>query len=60
MANNNTYGIKAVNDTVWSYMNFACHMYNGCLDQYSYCAATNRTTLSDYSICKSFVVVFPV
>jgi carboxypeptidase C (cathepsin A) len=51
MANNNTYGIKAVNDTVYNYMNFACYMYNGCLDQYSYCAATNRTSLSDYAIC---------
>jgi hypothetical protein len=46
-----SYGIKAVNDTVYNYMNFACYMYNGCLDQYTYCLDTNRTSLSDYAIC---------
>lgn len=51
MVNNNTYEIKAVNDTVYIYMNFACYIYNGCLDQYSYCQYTNRTSLSDYAIC---------
>ena len=51
MANNNTYGIKAVNDTVYNYMNFACYMDNGCLQQFQLCMETNRTTLSDYAIC---------
>lgn len=32
---NNTYGIVAVNDTVYNYMRFACYMRNGCLDQVS-------------------------
>ena len=50
-ANNNTYGIKAVNDTVFNYMNFACNMNNGCLDQISYCAAADVTTLSGQAIC---------
>lgn len=30
---NNTYGIKAYNDTVYNYAKFACYMANGCLDQ---------------------------
>jgi carboxypeptidase C (cathepsin A) len=51
MQNNNIYGIKAVNDTVYNYMNFACYMYNRCLDQYTYCLDTNRTSFSDYAIC---------
>jgi len=48
---NNTYGIKAVNDTVYNYMKFANNMINGCLDQYQYCKATNRTSLTDHAIC---------
>lgn len=50
-ANNNTYGIKAVNDTVFNYMTFACYMINGCLDQLQYCKQTNRTSLTDQAIC---------
>jgi carboxypeptidase D len=50
-ANNNTYGIKAVNDTVFDYMNFACNMYNGCLDQISFCAAADITTLNGQAVC---------
>lgn len=34
---NNTYGIKAYNDTVYSYARFATFMLNGCLDQIQYC-----------------------
>ncbi|KAL9102580.1 MAG: hypothetical protein Q9163_002298 [Psora crenata] len=41
---NNTYGIKAVNDTVYSYMKFACYMSGGCLDLASICAQVNRST----------------
>jgi len=36
---NNTYGIKAYNDTVYSYAKFANFMYNGCLDQIKICRA---------------------
>ncbi|ETI22620.1 hypothetical protein G647_06696 [Cladophialophora carrionii CBS 160.54] len=50
-ANNNTYGIKAVNDTVFEYMNFACHMANGCLDQISFCAAADTTKLVGQALC---------
>lgn len=48
---NNTYGIKAVNDTVYNYMKFACYMENGCLDQISYCRYTNRTSPADLAVC---------
>ncbi|CAF9908159.1 hypothetical protein IMSHALPRED_006597 [Imshaugia aleurites] len=41
---NNTYGIKAVNDTVYEYMKFACYMIGGCLDQCVECETVNRST----------------
>ncbi|KAI4662675.1 uncharacterized protein J4E79_003984 [Alternaria viburni] len=43
---NNTYGIKAYNDTVYSYAKFANNMYNGCLYQIALCraAAEGNTT----------------
>ena len=41
---NNTYGIKAVNDTVYEYMKFACYMIGGCLDQCAECEQVNRST----------------
>ncbi|KAJ5634878.1 Peptidase S10 serine carboxypeptidase [Penicillium herquei] len=47
----NTYGIKAVNQTVYDYMKFANSMPNGCQDQVATCKATNRTSLSDYALC---------
>ncbi|KUJ22719.1 putative carboxypeptidase S1 [Mollisia scopiformis] len=50
-AMNNTYGIKAYNDTVYNYAKFATYMVNGCLDQISFCSTTNRTQLSDLAIC---------
>lgn len=48
---NNTYGIKAVNDTVYNYMKFACYMEYGCLEQISFCRYTNRTSLADLAVC---------
>lgn len=44
---NNTYGIKAVNDTVYNYMKFALNMINGCQDQVAGCASLNLTGNSD-------------
>ncbi|KAF2741555.1 carboxypeptidase S1 [Polyplosphaeria fusca] len=37
---NNTYGIKAYNDTVYSYAKFANNMYNGCRYQIDLCRAS--------------------
>ncbi|PBP17883.1 hypothetical protein BUE80_DR011453 [Diplocarpon rosae] len=48
-----TYGIKAVNDTVYNYQKFALcrNMISGCLDQIDHCRVTNRTTFADQAIC---------
>ncbi|PQE12758.1 carboxypeptidase S1 protein [Rutstroemia sp. NJR-2017a BBW] len=48
---NNTYGIKAYNDTVYNYAKFATYMTGGCLDQVESCRGTNRTSLADQAIC---------
>ncbi|OQE14441.1 hypothetical protein PENFLA_c038G03991 [Penicillium flavigenum] len=48
---NNTYGIKAINDTVYNYMKFANEMPNGCQDQIRTCKFTNRTSVSDFALC---------
>jgi len=50
-ANHNTYGIKAVNDTVYDYMKFAAYMTNGCLEQIEYCRAADRSTPSGQAVC---------
>ncbi|KAL4953090.1 Alpha/Beta hydrolase protein [Aspergillus filifer] len=47
----NTYGIEAVNETVYNYMKFANEMPNGCQDQVALCKATNRSSLADYALC---------
>ena len=49
---NNTYGIKSVNDTVYSYAKFAANMRGGCLDQVAGCRSLNRTTFSDFVVCQ--------
>ena len=48
---NNTYGIKAYNDTVYNYAVFADTMISGCQDQVALCRATNLTSLSDQALC---------
>jgi carboxypeptidase C (cathepsin A) len=47
-AMNNTYGIKAYNDTVYSYAKFANNMYNGCLYQIGLCRAAAEGNTSYY------------
>ncbi|TVY19857.1 Carboxypeptidase S1-like protein [Lachnellula arida] len=51
MAVNNTYGIKAYNDTVYDFAKFALNMANGCLSQIGFCRATNISSATDYAIC---------
>ncbi|TGO90353.1 hypothetical protein BPOR_0068g00200 [Botrytis porri] len=64
---NNSYGIKAYNDTgiqtttkhsltilttiVYNFAKFALNMGNGCLDQIGLCRATNLTSAADQAIC---------
>ncbi|KAF2852517.1 alpha/beta-hydrolase [Plenodomus tracheiphilus IPT5] len=45
---NNTYGIKAYNDTVYSYAKFANEMFNGCLYQIALCRAAAEGNASFY------------
>ncbi|PVH91350.1 alpha/beta-hydrolase [Periconia macrospinosa] len=45
---NNTYGIKAYNDTVYSYAKFANNMYNGCKYQIGICRAAAEGNTSYY------------
>ncbi|KAF1946548.1 alpha/beta-hydrolase [Clathrospora elynae] len=45
---NNTYGIKAYNDTVYSYAKFANNMFNGCLYQIALCRASAEGNVSYY------------
>lgn len=47
---NNTYGIKAYNDTVYSYAKFANNMYNGCIYQIGLCRASAEGNVSYYHI----------
>ena len=49
----NTYGIKAVNDTIYNFMKTAAFIPDGCLDYLSYCAQSDRSTIDGKSICAS-------
>ena len=52
-ATKNTYGIKAVNDTVYQYMKFAAFAEGfGCLAQVDQCRQVNRTTDVGKLICE--------
>lgn len=51
---NNTYGIKAVNDTVYNYMKFALNMRGGCLEYIEYCREARETgqdNLATQTLC---------
>ncbi|OJD30331.1 carboxypeptidase s1 [Diplodia corticola] len=52
MAVNNTYGIKAVDDTIYSQMKDAYYREGGCADQVAACAAADRTTNEGWTICR--------
>lgn len=50
-ANHNTYGIKAVNDTVYDYMKFAYYFDGGCRTALEYCRDANRTSDVGQQLC---------
>ena len=50
---NNTYGIKAVNDTIYNFMKTAAFIPGGCLDYLAYCASLDRSTIDGQSNCAS-------
>ncbi|KAL8243701.1 hypothetical protein R6Q59_009959 [Mikania micrantha] len=48
---NNTYGIKAYNQTVYDYAEFALNFDGGCLAQIEACYQTNQSTLLGAGVC---------
>ena len=61
---NNTYGIKVVNDTIYSFMKTAYYLPYGCADQIDYCVAADKSTTPGLrachfanAICRLFVEV---
>jgi len=48
---NNTYGIKAINDTVYSMMKLAYYVEDGCHDQIGYCKESDRSTEEGQFYC---------
>ncbi|EEP76798.1 hypothetical protein UREG_01647 [Uncinocarpus reesii 1704] len=50
-AEENTYGIHPLNETIINYMKMANSMPNGCQDQLARCKRLTRTSLVPYSYC---------
>jgi hypothetical protein len=50
---NNTYGIKSVNDTIYTFMKQAYYMPEGCHDQIEYCRQSDRSTADGQLTCSS-------
>ncbi|KAH5536671.1 carboxypeptidase [Parastagonospora nodorum] len=50
---NNTYGIKAINDTIYTFMKQAYYMPEGCHDQIEYCKQSDRSTEDGQLTCAS-------
>ncbi|KAK8220320.1 Alpha/Beta hydrolase protein [Phyllosticta capitalensis] len=48
---NNTYGIKGINDTEYTFAKFALNRRGGCIDQIAACRKTNYTTPTERAIC---------
>ncbi|KAF2009658.1 peptidase S10, serine carboxypeptidase [Aaosphaeria arxii CBS 175.79] len=48
---NNTYGIKSINDTIYTFMKQAYYMPEGCHDQIGYCKQVDRSTEYGQYIC---------
>lgn len=48
---NNTYGIKAINDTVYNLMRYAYYVPDGCHDQIGYCKDSDRSTKDGQFTC---------
>ena len=54
---NNTYGIKAVNDTIYNFMKMSYYITDGCRDYYEYCAESLRNSLPDFETCSSATTI---
>jgi carboxypeptidase C (cathepsin A) len=49
---NNTYGIKAVNDTIYNFMKIAYYIPDGCRDWIDYCAQSDVSTDDGKQTCQ--------
>ncbi|KAI0431214.1 Alpha/Beta hydrolase protein [Xylaria sp. FL1042] len=54
-AMNNTYGIKAVNDTIYNFMKMAWAVPDGCKDAIDYCIEGDRSTPDGLAVCSQAV-----
>jgi hypothetical protein len=54
---NNTYGIKAVNDTIYNYMKMSYYIPGGCSDYIDYCFESDRSTLDGQSTCSQATAI---
>lgn len=54
---NNTYGIKAYNDTIYTFAKQAFYFPNGCNDQIEYCKQADRSTDEGQLTCASAVTL---
>ncbi|KAF2969562.1 hypothetical protein GQX73_g3995 [Xylaria multiplex] len=52
---NNTYGIKAVNDTIYNFMKMAWEFPDGCRDAIQYCVQGDRSTPDGLAVCSQAV-----
>ncbi|KAF2196786.1 peptidase S10, serine carboxypeptidase [Delitschia confertaspora ATCC 74209] len=50
-ATNNTYGIKSINDTIYTVMKDAYYMLGGCRDQVEACRVEDRSTPHGQMVC---------
>lgn len=50
---NNTYGIKSINDTIYTFMKQAFYIPGGCYDQIEYCKLFDRSTGDGQLACAS-------
>ncbi|KAI1177670.1 Alpha/Beta hydrolase protein [Nemania sp. FL0916] len=53
----NTYGIKAVNETIYNYMKMNWAFPSGCSDAIDYCISGDRTTPDGLAVCSQAVSV---
>lgn len=52
---NNTYGIKAVNDTIYTFMKMNWEFPDGCRDAITYCIEGDRSTPDGLAVCSQAV-----
>ncbi|GAP84531.1 putative carboxypeptidase s1 protein [Rosellinia necatrix] len=54
---NNTYGVKAVNETIYNFMKMSWEFPGGCRDYIQACIAGDRSTLDGLSVCSQATAI---